>query len=368
MNRPFQIGENTVRGIVLGLLLGATLLAGIEKLTSKYEEALTQIASAPAAADDPHPFLLWDLPPGETLVNGQSIQVNNVGARGPEVQQTKADNARRILFLGDSVAFGESLDLDDTFSIKCVDALGGARVGIEGVLMAVPDYTVLQHRNLMSMRGWKLSPDLLVITGPGIEMSVSRYVDKEVISHFRSTDPTRARLEKFAIFRVLDHLIRVGHGKTAAQRQQVFKSGVHANQMGRPRVGTNLFASTLELLTTEAIDRDVEVVFIILPLPADLNNGHLTDRVHLYRTAMINVANRLGIPVVDGPSVFKKSVRSSEQLFLGPRLLTEYGHRVLGQALSKKLRPWMRGRPLIGQGIGGVLPTLAEPENFMSDQ
>lgn len=367
MNRPFQIGENTVRGIVLGLLLGATLLAGIEKLTIKYEDALTQFVSTPAAADDPHPFLLWDLPPGETLVNGQSIEVNNVGARGPAVQLTKADHARRILFLGDSVAFGESLDLDDTFSIKCIDALGGARVGIEGVLMAVPDYTVLQHRNLMNMRGWKLNPDLLVITGPGIEMSVSRYVDKEVISHFRSADPTRARLEQFAIFRVLDQLVRVKNGKPAAQRQQVFKSGVHTNQAGRPRVGTNLFASTLELLAAEAIDRDVEVVFIILPLPADLNNGHLTDRVHLYRNAMLNVADRLGIPVVDGPSVFKNSVRSSEQLFLGPRLLTKYGHRVLGQALSKRLRPWMRGRPLVGQGIGGDRPTMTEPENFKSD-
>ncbi len=368
MSTPVQIGENTVRGVVLGVILGAALLAAIEKLANTYEDTLTQAAVTPGAAEDPHPFLLWELPPGETLVNGQSIQVNSVGARGPEVTQPKPDNVRRILFLGDNVAFGEGVDRDETFGINALDALGGARVGIEGILMAVPDYAILQHRNLMDMRGWDLSPDLLIVAGPGIEMSVSRYVDEDVISNFRSTDPTRARLEEFALFRVLDQLLRVKHSNTSVNRQRVFQSSVHGNQGGKPRVGTNLFGSTLNLLASEAIERDVDVVFVILPLPADLDDSRLTDRVQLYRTAMLNVADRLGIPVVDGPSVFKDSARSTEQLFLGPRVPTKYGHRILGYALSKKLRPWMRGRRLIRQGTGSVLPILTEPEPLISNR
>jgi hypothetical protein len=354
--------------MVLGVILGAALLAAMEKLANTYEEALTRTAVTTGASEEPHPFLLWELPPGETLVNGQSIQVNSLGARGPEVTQPKPDNARRILFLGDNVAFGEGVDRDETFGMNALDALGGARVGIEGILMAVPDYTVLQHRNLMGMRGWDLSPDLLIVSGPGIEMSVSRYVDKDVISNFRSTDPSRARLEEFALFRVLDQFLRAKHSQTAIRRQQVFQSGVHTNQEGKPRVGTNLFGSTLNLLATEAIERNVDVVFVILPLPADLDNSHLTGRVQLYRTAMLNVADRLGIPIVDGPSVFKDSVRSTEQLFLGPRMLTKYGHRILGYALSKKLQPWMRGRRLLRHGTGRVLPILAEPEPLVNRQ
>lgn len=368
MKNSGQIGENTVRGIVLGVIFGTALLACIEKLANIYEETLAPISTTPGASSDPHPFLLWELPPGETLVNGQSIHVNSVGARGPEVAPAKEDNARRILFLGDNVAFGEGVEREDTFGMNCLDSLDGDRVGIEGILMAVPDYTVIQHRNLMNMRGWDLKPDLLVVTGPGIEMSVTRYVDEDVISNFRSTDPTRARLEEFALFRVLDQSLRIKHGQTATRRQQVFKSGLHANQAGMPRVGTNVFASTLDLLASEAIERDVEVIFVILPLPADLNDSQPTDRVTLYREAMLSVADRLGIPVVDGPSVFKNSDRSAEQLFMGPRILTEYGHRMLGYALSKKLRPWMRGRRLIGQGTGGVLPVLAEPEPLVGDQ
>lgn len=368
MSKPVQIGENTVRGVVLGVILAAALLAAIEKLANTYEETLTRSPATPGVSEDPHPFLLWELPPGETLVNGQPIQVNSVGARGPEVTQPKPDNVRRILFLGDNVAFGEGVDRDQTFGMNALDALGGARVGIEGILMAVPDYTVLQHRNLMNLRGWDLSPDLLIVSGPGIEMSVSRYVDEDVISNFRSADPTRARLEEFALFRVLDQLLRVKHSQTSISRQQVFQSGVHGNQGGNPRVGTNLFGSTLNLLASEAIERDVDVVFVILPLPVDLDDGHPTDRVQLYRTAMLNVADRLGIPVVDGPSVFRDSVRSPEQLFLGPRVLTEYGHRILGYALSKKLQPWIRGRRLIRQGTGSVLPILTEPKPLMDDQ
>jgi hypothetical protein len=252
--------------------------------------------------------------------------------------------------------------------MSALDVLGGGRVGIEGILMAVPDYTVLQHRNLMGIRGWDLSPDLLVVSGPGMEMSISRYVDEDVISNFRSTDATRARLEEFALFRVLDQLLRAKHSQTSISRQQVFESGVHGNPGGKPRVGTNLFGSTLNLLASEAIERGVDVIFVILPLPADLDDSHLTDRVHLYRTAMLNVADRLGIPVVDGPSVFKDSARSPEQLFLGPRVLTQFGHRTLGYALSKKLRPWVRGRRLIRQGTGNPLPTLTEPEPPMDNR
>jgi len=326
------------------------------------------VSAVPGASVDPHPFLLWELPPGETLVNGQSISVNSVGARGPEVSPIKADNERRILFLGDGVAFGEGVERDNTFGMKSLEALGGDRVGIEGILLAVPDYTILQHRNLMHMRGWSLNPDLLIVTGPGAEMSVSAYVDKDVISNFRSTEPTRAQLEEYALFRVLDQLMRVQRGQTAIVRQQVFKAGVQTNRAGKPRVGTNLFARTLDLLTKEAIERDVDVIFVIPPLPADLNDSHFTDSVHLYRTAFVSVAEHHGVPIVDGAAVFKKSGRPAIQLFEGPRMLTEYGHRILGYALSKKLQPWMRGRRLIGQGTGGTLPAMAEPEPLLGNQ
>ena len=43
MSKPVQIGENTVRGVVLGVILAAALLAAIEKLamvdlTSEYPD------------------------------------------------------------------------------------------------------------------------------------------------------------------------------------------------------------------------------------------------------------------------------------------------------------------------------------------
>ena len=110
------------------------------------------------------------------------------------------------------------------------------------------------------------------------------------------------------------------------------------------------------------IEQKIDVAFVIHPLPEDLDDSHMTNQVNLYRTAMLDVAKRHGIPVVDGPAVFKESGRDRQRLFLNERLLSEYGHRTLGYALSKKLTKWMRGRRILRQGTGADLPQYAEPE------
>ena len=67
------------------------------------------------------------------------------------------------------------------------------------------------------------------------------------------------------------------------------------------------------------------------------------------------------IPVVDGPEVFKASGRDKERLFQNHRLLSDYGHRTLGYALSKKLTKWMRGRKILRQGTGVAFRTTLNP-------
>ena len=110
------------------------------------------------------------------------------------------------------------MDLDDTFAFDAVDALGGARVGLEPIMMAVPDYTAMQNLNLMDLRGWSLEPDLIVVSGPAAEMSVQPYVDAQVIAPVVEPDGPRAALQRFAMFRVLDRWANLNRNERVNSR------------------------------------------------------------------------------------------------------------------------------------------------------
>lgn len=355
------IPANTVRGIVLGLVLSLAALIAVEKGAAWFEQAHSPDPSIPGSYGAPHPYLLWELPPGETVVNDQQVTINSFGARGGEIAKTKPQNQRRIVFLGDNVTFGQGIRLADTYAYDAVNSLGGARVGLEPIMLAVPDYTAMQHLNLMNIRGWGIEPDLLVIAGPAQEMTVRTYVDSKVITPFISYSGVRSFLQQFSAFRVSDKTVNLHADERANQRRQAFVEGKNTNPDGGLRMGTNEYAATLNQMAEDAIDRSVDVIFVMLPVAEDLTDSHLNDALAIYRDAMRTVATRHGIPVINGPAIFKESGRSTGQLFLNHSLLTEAGHRSVGYSLAKTIKPWMRGRNILKQGTGAPLPTFPEP-------
>ena len=133
------------------------------------------------------------------------------------------------------------------------------------------------------------------------------------------------------------------------------------NHDQRPRLGTNAYARHLDAIVRTARGHDVEMVFIISPVPEDLNDNDAAPKLKLYRDAMRHVAERNGVKLVDGPGVFKQSARTADDLFQGNRHLSVQGHRTLSYALSRTLKPWMRGRPLQAKATGVPLAQLAEP-------
>jgi hypothetical protein len=215
--------------------------------------------------------------------------------------------------------------------------------------------------NLINIRGWSIKPDLLVVAGPAQELTVRPYVDSKVITPLLSYTGTRSILQNFATFRVIDNAINLDGDERAKQRHRAFVEGKNINSDNSPRMGTNDYAVTLNQIAQDAIDRSVDVIFVMLPVAEDLTDSHLNDTLSIYRDAMQTVATRHGIPIVNGPAIFKESGRSTGQLFLNHTLLTEAGHRSIGYSLAKTMKPWMRGRNILKQGTGAPLPTFPEP-------
>lgn len=367
MNRWWRISGATVDAVIRGAVVAFVCLFGCE-LAAKHSEYEWTFDPSVQYADGINPYLLWELPSGDQEVNGHSVFINSQGMRGDEVAVPKPANVRRLVSLGSEVAFAEGLGLRQGYAHQTAALLGGGRVGMEAHVLAVPGYGMLQHRNLMDLRGWRLDPDVLLISGPSAELSVSKYLDEQMMEVYRSGPGPREFWESFAIFRVLNHHFRVLKSPRAIHRQQVFDGEINGNPESLSRMGLNKYAQLLDSLTKDSLARGVDVVLIVLPHPADLDNSHVSTVVHGYRQVMEDIADRWGVPLIDGPALVWESHRKKDELFSGGQHLTERGHKILAEGVSARLRGWVRGKPSFHRGTGAPLPTYDESSPRLGTQ
>ena len=113
------------------------------------------------------------------------------------------------------------------------------------------------------------------------------------------------------------------------------------------------------MLVDGAQERNVGLVFLISPLPGDLTES-ISSETDLYRQVIRDAAATAGARLVEGDKVFAATGRPAEELWLDGTHPTAFGHRVLGRALAKTLKRWIRGGKAGGQSRGGALPDYSE--------
>jgi lysophospholipase L1-like esterase len=110
----------------------------------------------------PNPSLKYELTPGASVKSwGKDIKINSQGFRGPEPSSDPA--TERVIVLGDSIAFGNSLALEDTFSFQLQQRLVSQRHNVEVLNFGVGGYDTLQEVSLLETRGLKYYPKLVVV-------------------------------------------------------------------------------------------------------------------------------------------------------------------------------------------------------------
>ncbi len=121
------------------------------------------------------PVCLWANRPGWEEERGPvSYRINSAGLRGPEVPLGKRDAERRILFLGDSVAFGVGLNEEDCFVWQVAQLANtlhepdGTQVTADAarqttvVNCSVIGYSPWQEYHLLKATGLQYDPDVIV--------------------------------------------------------------------------------------------------------------------------------------------------------------------------------------------------------------
>lgn len=119
-----------------------------------------------------YPSLKYELSPGTaTKARGKEIKINSQGLRGPEPSSDPA--VQRVIVLGDSIAFGHNLALEETFAFQLQRQLSTAGRNLEILNFSVHGYDTLQEVSSLEIRGLGYHPDLVVVAYCLNDVSVS---------------------------------------------------------------------------------------------------------------------------------------------------------------------------------------------------
>ena len=117
----------------------------------------------------PDPLLVYELRPGARIPFPReggderiTLEVNALGFRDRvDLTMAKPPGRKRILLVGDSIAFGLGVALEDTLGKRLETELG-RRSPVECIAVAVSGYDALQSVQLLRSKGLSLQPDAIV--------------------------------------------------------------------------------------------------------------------------------------------------------------------------------------------------------------
>ncbi|MCH8147278.1 MAG: hypothetical protein IH987_04685 [Planctomycetes bacterium] len=152
---PMRWGRWGLAGMPLLWLVSADLIAAIGYRPIRPRTARMQ----------PHPIRFWEYRPGWVRRHrGVTYKINAHGLRGPLVPLEKKPGERRILFLGDSIAFGLTTNEEDSFVWQVGDLAqqqaGGETLSV--VNCSVSGYSPWQEYDIFKTQGLRYDPDVVV--------------------------------------------------------------------------------------------------------------------------------------------------------------------------------------------------------------
>ncbi len=108
-------------------------------------------------------ILRYELNPGFSGFFLQTpIRINSLGFRGPEISVEKGDR-RRIIVLGDSITFAQSVSYESTFPALLEAKLRAVDPRVEVLNFGVNGYDTVQEVRFLEKTGLALSPDLVIL-------------------------------------------------------------------------------------------------------------------------------------------------------------------------------------------------------------
>jgi lysophospholipase L1-like esterase len=299
----------------------------------------------------------WKLRPNAVdQWGGVEVHVNARGFRGPVVPYERAGNARRILYLGDSVTFGYRIARwEDTWPFVLADSLRARdSIPVETVNLAVEGYSQWQELLLLADEGEKYAPDLVVIgfvLNDVTEMfHLARFGGSDESFQLRQSysSPLQKLLAKSALVYELQNVIREVKARRALgedlrlgairQEQLEVESLMRSPEAPAVRTAWDIALADLQRIAGWCEARDIPVLVVVFPFTVQLDDpaglGAPQKVIDGYTAAR-------GIPSVDLLPLLVDYTRATgakpSDLFLDHDHLSEAGHRVVAQLIASRV-------------------------------
>ena len=307
------------------------------------------------------PDLGWRLRPNSNGIwGGVRVKINGKGLRGPELTHSKPPDVLRILYLGDSVTFGYTLDsYTETFPYVVEDRLEKTlSTEIQTINAGVGGYSTWQEYAYLSKQGIRYSPDLVVVSfvlndvteqlglkkfgGSGEGYQLSR-------TAFTLSDWLLNQSSIYHVARNISARIRFG---ADIQKAAILKETLYVRSLINPpdspdiKRAWEITLNNLKRTFDFCEDRDIRVVMVIFPYAVQFENA---GEEAIPQQILNQFAIENGIPVIDLLPILsadmKRSKMKPEDYFVDDNHLSSFGSQVVGEIITDFIQSNTLSRP-----------------------
>jgi lysophospholipase L1-like esterase len=260
--------------------------------------------------------------PGASLAGGT---VNALGLRGPVPAPAKPRGALRILFVGDSSAYGFGVADDEAFWSLAARAVAAAHPGVavEPIVGAAPGYSSFHSRVLLD--------GLLAYRPDHVVFYVGAYNDHRPRVYFRDAEIPARMARRRAVWHRSHALVGL---ELVANRFARWLDRQRLDAAARARVLPDEFEANLRAMLGAAREAGARTVVLIPPFSAKLRARR--PAIPTYEAILRRAAAEEGAAVVELGPLF--AAASAEPLYLADQFHpSPAGHRRIAAAIAPAL-------------------------------
>ncbi len=316
--------------IILGFSVGATLL--VWELLARCLLAAPLPWKYPQVLFRSDPTLVFALRPNQDAYTADKrARINSRGLRGELLPYERSPRRLRLLFLGDSIAFGFGVNENETVAQRVVAHLGENGLTTEAINSSVPSYNTSQEIAYLEQEGLRYRPDWVIIAtcwNDINEKSTVRVSQEGWLLSVGDTEPgTLARFTESETSYAIRNLIKrsrllygilEGVKVIRGMLQPVDNASLRTDVLeGRdsPQVvnGWNQVAKRVRRLHELSQAGDFRVLIVAFPIPMALEHSYPRST---YPDRLQRIAAEEGIPFLDLSPIFRSAYRGHESLFI----------------------------------------------------
>ncbi len=288
------------------------------------------------------PFVMIPNQRAFTEIGRYPVTINSRSMREREISPEKFPSTYRLIFLGDSITYGEGIPQEDLFTVHLEEILNkdvGKEVRYEVWNAGVKGYNVEHEYMFFKKRCLDLRPDLVLVgycvndQCPNESMKQKR---QSFSLKYNVTGPWK-HIKESATYVAGLRLLRT----TAMAIKDLppwYYDFITQNEL-TPELRKNWETSALSLtrFSDLCMDNGIRFGIVAFPIEPQFREGYDPDRPQP-QTRLKQLSSKLGILYIDLFDSFQK--HRNQKIFSDEIHLTPYGHELTAREVAREIIQW----------------------------